>query len=291
VVVRRRRPPQRKPGERGAALLVVLWGLALAAMVVAAITMTAHSQALVARNAVEAAKARLAAEGGVQLGIRQLLASAPVRRKPFVWRDEEATVRISIQDEEGKIDLNEAPFDMLLGLFRAEGLSREEALPLACRTFERRGYRAADCFESAEAVRLPPVSGLFSTTAELRHLPGMTDALFQRIAPHVTVYPGSAAIDPMTATRDALLAVPTLSEGLVDEWLARRDAGDGPPIGGSEAALQDPRYFVGSRGEYFTVEAAATVGTAEHRVAAVLRLTRRADRPYALLEWREPPGR
>jgi general secretion pathway protein K len=271
------------------ALIVVLWGLALVGMAVTAITMATHSQALVARNAVENARARLAAEAGVEIGLRRLLAAARTRARGFdgtaeIWRDGEMRVAIAIRDEEGKVDLNVAPVDVLRRLLAAAGADQRAALDIACRIVGRRGFLPPPCPPDAPL----PVVGMFAVVEELRHLSGMTDALYARVAPQVTVYSGSSAIDPSVASREVLEAVPALSKGSIDSLLERRmlDRGKVP-----EELLRDRRWFALSTSQTFTVAAdAVSPGGARHRVEAVIRLTPRTDRPYVVLSWREPPS-
>src|SRR5690349_25134046 len=109
-------PPQRDRRQRGVALVVVLWGLALVAVAVIAIGLAGRSQTLLARNAVENARARLAAESGVQLGLRRLLAAAAqggaVRSfdgTPESWKSGDGTdVAVAVRVERDKLDRNEA---------------------------------------------------------------------------------------------------------------------------------------------------------------------------------------
>jgi general secretion pathway protein K len=275
--------------ERGAALIVVLWSLALVGIAAVAITLVTHSQAATARNAVANAEARLAAEGGLQLALRRMLAGAASGSRfdgtPFVWRSGRFTVTIAIRDEEGKIDLNLAPVEVLHGLMLRAGAAPAEALSLACRIVERRGFRSPLCPE--EPLRLPEPVGSFVAVEELRHLSGMTDEVYGRVAPHVTVYSGAAQLDPTVASREALLAVPSLSEGSVEQLLVSRSLGGGD----TGDLLSDRRWFVRSSRQTFTLTAeAASAGGAGHRVEAVVRLAPRPDRPYVVLAWREPPS-
>jgi general secretion pathway protein K len=271
--------------QRGVALVVVVWGLALVATAVAAIGFTTRSETLATRNAFEEARARLAAEAGVQLGLHRLLAAGS-RRVELAAADPErlkfagSSIAIAIADEEGKIDLNEAPLDLLLGLV-AEGASNApvEALPLACRIFGHRGWLDPRCGR----VGAGWATGAFGAVEELRDVAGVDPKLYARLAPLVTVYSGAATIDPRVAPRGALLAVPALSTGFVDDWLARRHNGD------DADRPRDRRWFTLSSGRTYTVSATAvTAGGGRHRDEMVVRLTGVRERPYVVLAWREP---
>ena len=293
-----RRPERRR--ERGVALVVVLWGLALVAVAVIAIGLAGRSQTLLARNAVENARARLAAEAGVQLGLRHLLAAAAqggaVRSfdgTPETWKSGDgADVAVAIRDEGGKIDLNEAPPELLAGLAVEAGAPPEEAQRIACAIVERRGYLPAGCVPSGVTP------GLFAALEELRFVPGVTDALYLRMAPAATVHSGAVTIDPRAAGREALLAVPTLAPDIVDSILARRETRHGADwredlLSGDPDAdlLRDRRYFSVSAAQVFAIAASArSTGGGRAKAEAVVRLTGDAKRPYLVLAWREPSG-
>ena len=51
----------------------------------------------------------------------------------------------------------------------------------------------------------------------------MTPAIYARIAGAVTVYSRQAGINPLTASREVLLALPNADAALVDAYLAQRD--------------------------------------------------------------------
>lgn len=283
--------------ERGAAVIVVLWGIALIATAILAIGFTSRSESLIGRNALENARARQAAEAGVQLGLYRLLTAPRDRRRfdgsPSAWQDDGASVEIAIQDEEGKIDLNQASFELIVGGLQRAGLIAEGARLLACRIVGRRGYLDPKCLEGTPAYAVE--RGLMVAVEELRRMPGLTDDLYTRLTPLVTVFSGSSAVDPRVAPRDVLLSVPAVSTGLVDSYVGRREAlrGAGSLGTGSEdlGELRDRRYFAISTGRTFSIRArAVTAGGGRHQAEMVVRLTERGDRPYAVLAWREPAG-
>jgi general secretion pathway protein K len=280
-------------------VIVVLWGIALIATAILAIGFTSRSESLIGRNALERARARQAAEAGVQLGLHRVLAAPRGMRRfdgtSIAWKGDGAAVEIAIQDEEGKIDLNQASFDMILGALRQAGLMPEAARRLACRIVGRRGLLDPQCLDGTPAYAVE--RGLLVAVEELRRLPGLTDDAYARLSRLVTVFSGSAAIDPTLAPRDVLTAMPAVSQGLIDNYLGRRDmppfaggAPPGPTLGGL-GELSDRRYFALSTGRTFSIRAlAVTAGGGRAVAEMVVRLTERGDRPYAVLAWREPAG-
>src|SRR5437867_12934846 len=112
------------PREAGSIALLALWCVAITGFLLAAATLTTRTELRTARNAIAESHARLTAEAGTQLGLARLL-----RRRaeglllfdgvPEAWRDGSTAVTVAIHDEAGKIDLNEAPLELLSGLLAA----------------------------------------------------------------------------------------------------------------------------------------------------------------------------
>lgn len=287
--------PRDRRDERGAALVVVLWGVALIAAAVIAIGMMSRSESLIARNALEDARARAAAEAGVQLALHRLLAYPRGTHlfdgTPAAWQDGSTTVALTIQDEEGKIDLNTASFPLIAGALRSAGARGPALREIACAIVARRGYADPDCLtDDTPLPAVPP--GLLVALEETRRFTGIDDDLYRRLAPLVTVFSGSAAVDPRVAPADVLRAVPTLSPGLVETYVARRalwrDGGATPQDLGE---LNDRRFFAVTTARTFAITARATTANGGHRTAEmVVRLTYRTDQPFAVLAWREPTG-
>jgi general secretion pathway protein K len=283
-----------RTGERGAALVVVLWGIALIATAIVAIGFTSRSETLIGRNALENARARQAAEAGIQLALHRLLSYPRATHlfdgSPSTWRDGPVLVELAIQDEEGKIDLNAAAYPLIAGVLLSVGVSREDARWTACQIVARRGLVDPQCLEGDGP---PPATepGMLAAVEELRRLTSLSDAFYGRLAPLVTVFSGSAAIDPRVAPRDDLLAVPTLSPGFVDAYLGRRALLQPGTGTGGLGELNDRRYFAVTTGRTFSISARATTpGGGRHHAEMVVRLTHRTDQPYAVLAWREPAG-
>src|SRR5262249_37246389 len=117
------------------------------------------------------------------------------------------TVKIAIQDELGRIDLNHADGPLLSGLFRSAGLDRQAAdkragTVLAWRRSGAVGESSAGG-EQDKSVR--PRNAAFQSVDEIMLLSGMSRELFGRVRPALTVYSGAQFFDPRTAPREALL--------------------------------------------------------------------------------------
>lgn len=287
---------RRIDGERGAITILVLWGMVLVFMLLAAADFTTRGEVRIAGNRIAAARARLAAEAGTQLGLDRLL-----RRRaagtilfdgtPELWRDGATPVSIAILDEAGKIDINNAPLALLAGLFRAVGRRRADALLLACGIVEHRGGNDAGCPAPILAgAAAPRRARPFVAPEQLAELPGFGPRLYGAIADDVTVASGSAAIDPAVAPRTVLLAIPGATPDLVDSYLADRKLWRRSDFAGASLAfLPMARYFVATPARDFTIVAVArTPSGARFRADLEVRLTGLARTPYHVLAWRAP---
>jgi general secretion pathway protein K len=280
--------------ERGSVTILVLWGMAIVFALLAAAGFATRTEVLIAHNSLAAARVRQAAEGGTQLGLARLLSRRNDGRTLFDGRretepDGDVSMAIAIQDEAGKIDLNQAPLELLQGLFEAVGRPSAEAMLLACRVIEHRG--GAPCLAPLGEERAASPPALFAAPEELAELPGAGDRLYAAVADFVTVATGATAIDPAVAPRTVLLALPGATPALVDMYLAARESQWAlePESSGFEA-LPSNAYLMVSPLRDFTVSAVATSRDgARYRADLQVRLTGQAIRPYEILAWRTPP--
>ncbi len=281
--------------QRGFALLLVLWGLALIAAIALAIGQTVRSEALIARNAVDNAEARHAAEAGFELGVARLIAARSQPGAAFFgepWQVDfaEAQLEIRIRDEGGKVDLNAAPPELILRLLLVLGVPAAEAEHLADAILDWRDgddEPRAQGAERAAYVRAGfaygPRNAPFESVEELCLVIGVSEALCQRILPEVTTHSGATGIDPTVASATVLAALPGQSPASIASLLARRRSSTvetGNPVSSSP-------YVALSTAQAFEVAVAAQSrhgGRAS--VSGIVWLTDRRDQPYLLLAWR-----
>jgi general secretion pathway protein K len=283
-----------RSGEAGSIAILALWGVAIIAVLLAAATFTTRTEVRIAENAIGGSRARLAAEAGTQLGLLRLLRRRGEGTRVFdgtaeIWQDGSTRVAVSIIDEAGKVDLNNAPLPLLAGLFAAVGRPREAALLLACNVLERRGQSDGVCPEPGEDS--PRTSRLFVVPEELAQLPGFDDALYDAVADYVTVATGASAIDPRVAARPVLLAIPGATPDLVDAFLENRARWrELVSAGNTLSLLPGAAFVVISPATDYTIKAvAATAGGARYRADLQVRLTDRDKAPYEIVAMRALP--
>jgi general secretion pathway protein K len=288
----------REAYQRGIALISVLWITTLLAVIAASFTSSARTESQLARNMVENAKAEALADGAVHRAVLGILELEPER----AWRPDgtayrldygEGAVVVRIFDEDAKVDLNVAPPELLAGLFLLFGCDEEQAAALADRIVDFRdeddepepdgaedpAYQAAG--REGGALDRPLV-----TEAELLGVLGMSEPLFQRLRPFVTVYSGAEGIDPTRASLDVLRAVPGMTPELAE---AIRTAGpDGDPFEliDDETLFEIEVYFVPSREIMFRVVAEArSAGGGVFVREAVIELSGVPEQPFMVHTW------
>lgn len=193
--------------QRGVALLLVLWVLALLSLLLGGLAGWVQLETRQALWHRQHAQALLAAEAGVALAMQAL--ADPLQRKqwiadgremPLVFDD--AQLHVSLHSERGKLYLNSA---------EAGDFAR---LALACGATQAQANRLARDLEVRRNEGLPP----FRVVEEVRQLPGMTQALYSALVPEISLWSGLDRPDPAFASplMRRALNLPRLSAAGVD---------------------------------------------------------------------------
>lgn len=242
--------------ERGVALLIVLWMLALLALVAASFILTSHTDVEIARNQVESTDARELADSAVVRAFLGLDDPDPAKRwaadgRVYNWRFGGGEVTISIADESGKINLNAAPRDVLESAFHYAGAGDALSGDLADAVLDRRQTPSG----------LPGNTQAFIASEDLQTLPGMTAALYDRAAALFTVFGQASGVNAMIATRDVLLALPNADVDEIDSFLAARAAASEPGAVPPTLPMSVAPYLAGGTIGIVTIHARATTAT------------------------------
>lgn len=275
--------------QRGAALLLVMWLVALLASLIGAFALTARIERLQERVLSRGAVAGEAARAGVEWSLVQIDNPDPRRRwipdgRIYRWRYAGIALDVRIQDEQGKIDINAADPALLAALFQALGVQRDTATRLAGAMVD---WRDADSLTQPQGGAEDPqyaAAGLpygakdapFETVAEVEQVLGMTPALYALVAPYLTVFTGNGMPDTAFASAPVLTAM-----GL-----------DGPARVAAREALppgSDTGLVAGNGGTY-SIRSVARLG--EGRTAAITGVVRTGGNgapgsAYTTLDWEQ----
>lgn len=209
----------RRPA-RGAALLLVMWLIALLTALVGAFALTSHMENLQGRVLVQGIAAQQAARAGIEYALTRVDLAEPQRQwrpdgRPYTWQFDEAAVEVRLVDEAGKVDLNAADATLLSSLLRAVGVEQAAAAGLASAIIDWRDpdpltqpQGGAEDPEYASAQRpYGAKDAPFDTVAEVEQVLGMTPEVYAKVAPHLTVYSGNAQPEAAFASAEVLAAM------------------------------------------------------------------------------------
>ena len=272
--------------QRGIALIIVLWGVTLLALLAASLASTSGLAVRRMGHAIEAAEAHAALEKAAAAAELALADADPAK----AWRPDGTRHHLSFDfgeadiiasSEAGKIDLNHSPPALLKALFDQTAASEEEAQRF---------------FSAFSALTMPGMGGrVLLAVSELAALPGITAPVYRRLAGSTTVHNETGRIDWRLASDATLSAIP----GITEQGRAALLAGKGrkdytPDLATAQAfavagvtegpAVPDPGtpLFVSLEISVRLPSAAAASGE------ALVRLAPREQRQVVVLEWHEP---
>jgi len=287
-------------GQSGIALVLALWLTVLLTVLASGFAFSMRSEALATRNAVSLARARALADGAVQRTAFELTRPRVADAwnpdgQPHRWNEGDASIVATAVDEAARIDINAAPDPFLKNLLiviggvdEATAASLVDAIADWRDPDDLRRPSGAEAPEyQAANLKYVPANAPFETIEEVARVLGMTAAVFQRIAPLITVYSHQPGINPQTAGRSVLLALPNATPELVDAYIEQRTQALAnhlavPPFPPAQAFVSGPIPV-------WRVRAQATLPDGVTFVReAVLRPSPDAARPLIALAWLEP---
>jgi len=240
-VIRRRR------NDRGYVLLTVLW-IGLGLLLAASTFLTDQRQeAMSARAEIEASRAVELARSGLNIALAdlgRLEQQGPKTRRdgtPQTISMAEGTVTYRIFDEAGKIDVNQAPIELIRPAMMGVGSVA--------------GFDAFDASNIAEAIIANRGGGpetLFDTLTTA----GLSNSAAQIALRTFSAHNFSNTVNPETAPRTVLNVIPGLGPSDVEEIIQRRETGQGLPRLGTASV-----WLVAAEGPAYTVEAEAKLAT------------------------------
>lgn len=274
---------------RGAALLLVLWLVALLTALVGAYALTARIEALQGRVGSRGAMAQEIARAGMEYALVRVADRNPETHwqpngRAYAWRFEGHDVQVRIIDETGKVDLNQADVPLLSRLMQVLGEPPDASDALAAAIVDWRdaddlGQPVGGAEDGDYAAAGRPYGAKdapFETIAELEQVLGMTPDLYARLEPFLTLYSGRGQPDATYAQGPVLVAM-----GMdATAWLAQREAA------GAAGALQ----LVGTGSGTYSIESRARL--ADGRETSLRTVVRAGGSPvpgsaYTLLRWEE----
>lgn len=254
----RKRTRQLQDGERGIALLAVLWGVVLLSVVALILTNLVQVEVRTAAYQKEAAQAYAFACGGVDEAIFQVVYGNQTQPQESdsarKWRQgqREMTVpfshgnaKVFIVNETGKLDLNFATQEELARLFEARGASPDAAGGLAAAVVHWRSplnpdnpeASALDVYYQSRSVDAQPRHDPFGSLEEALRVRGVTRDLFYGtvlatregqvrptygVGQDLTIYSHTSQVNVNYASKEALESVPGIDPSWAQAVIAER---------------------------------------------------------------------
>jgi general secretion pathway protein K len=265
------RPNQR---QEGFILVAVLWLVTLLALQISIFNVTVQDAGSIAGNELAIVRGEALAAAGVELAAARLLEPEPALRWFADGSTREARLAgarlyMTITDEAGRFDVNELDPEVAESILRPFARSKESLEQLVDRLRER---PLLDASQLGRVLGIPPSA---------------TDALL----PHLGVHGGDGKINPLVASRTALLMLPGADVVEVDRALALRRSG-GASGADVAAALGSVENWLTSRtGPAYRIEVVVRGDgqPAIGRVEAIILPDKDPAAPFRVLSWRYEP--
>jgi general secretion pathway protein K len=277
--------------EKGSALILALWAMLAMAALLAGLRIFSLRAATLAGAQLERAQLLAVADGMINLTVLRLMDIAgghpPVDGTETGLRFAGFEGRIRVQDETGRIDLNQASQSLLARAFAAAGAGAE-AESLAARILDWRepgatrrlsGAKAADY--RTEGYAYGPRGGKFLSVEEVRLVMGMPEAVFDAAAPLLTVASQNAYPDQAVAPDAVLRLLDGMDAARADGILSARAARLRTQADGTMVDLDPPP----ASGHAFSIRVDVAGRTEAVKRRAVLRLTGIPRAPLVIYSW------
>lgn len=265
-------------GERGFALLIVLWTMVLASLIATQVTAAGRAEVRLAANLRAAAVLEAAVDGAVHEAIFRMLDrsesgwQADGRRRVLALPQGMASVLL--EDQAGKVNPNSTSPELMSALLRLVGADARQADSVAAAMADWRfpGAEARPFGGKAREYRAAglgygPPEAPFRSIGEVGAVLGMTADLLARLAPHLSLYHEGGP--------DPGLADPIVLQAMRNR-LGSQELAAGPRTGVRVVAVV--ATVTRPDGAAFTRRAVVRVGAGQ------------AGRPYQILAWDGPEG-
>jgi len=268
--------------QQGIALVMVLWLLVLMSVIAASHARNIRTETRLTTNQVEASRARALIEAGVSHAVLELF----VRDGSERWQMDGTVyqlpldggnVAIAVRDTSGLIDLNTVDALLLDKVLAAIGVDEQQRGELIGATLDWRDKDSLKHDNGAEDedYRLAGMpwgvrDGPFTSIEEYRYVMGMTNRIFEQLAPYLTVQSNHRGV----------------SLDYAPPWLRE-------VLGGTEDEPgRKPPVFASGRNAGNTTYKISLWATTEQGSKAsldvVVKLNSAAPQGYTIISWRAP---
>lgn len=277
----------RRRGEEGYALIAAVVSIVIFALMSLMMINAVRGPIIMASAENDRARLSAAADAGVALAIKGLMARDPLQRWQIAGKLRRTMfdgnrLDIVIEDERGKIALNlinKQQVDKMFGAFGLSGAARETAVDSYMDWRDPdddarpRGAERGDY--AAQKIR--PRDGELRSVGELALIKGVGKELAVKMAPFVTVNFGAGEFDPRYSTPIAVQVSKDDEEGDFADFAS------GISVGGKAVRAQRSAVSDSLIGRPLTIRVDASHGADAHaRREVIIELTGAPLRPYVI---------
>ncbi len=288
-------------GQRGIALVLVIWVIMLLTIMAGAVVFTQRTEASLARNLIDSHQGKALAQAGLYYGLMHMLYGSTDPEEKWQpdgqareWSYAGAQLRITLLDESARIDLNMAEGELLEELLLNAGAEEEQAQALRDAILDWRDvddshllFGAEDEEYAAEGLLFGAKDAPFDTVGELQQVLGMTPQIFAGLEPALTVYSRKSTVNPIFASELVLSALPGMSAEELETYLELREQHRADGTTAPAPVGVEGKYLNQSVGPIYRISSEATVPQSGgvHVVEAVVQ-TGRGENGYVVLAWK-----
>ncbi len=284
--------------QSGIALVIVLWMLSLLIILAMGYSRMVRIETGLTANLVHSSQAKAIAEAGIWQSVTELLKPKIEQQwktdgTEYSFEFEQGIVNLNIIDETGKIDLNTAHTELLQGLIESIDLPEENSLELLEAILDwrdkdnlTRNHGAEDNDYRLRDFQYGAKDGPFNSLSELQLVMGMTTDIYKQLRPALTIYSNQSGINPNSAPKSALLAIPGITEEQVEYFLQTRSENLDTQTPASFIGT-NPKYLSKSSGQVFSITSESVIDKTHARLDVIVLMKKHLNKPYAILSWEE----
>jgi general secretion pathway protein K len=208
---------RRASKDSGIALVIVVWLIAVLAVQVGLLNNSLRDGARIVDNTTAIARGEALMHAGLELAISRMT-TGDIRSR---WRADGGqrtvdvaghTLKLTISDENGRININMADRELIGGLLQSLGLSQRDAETIRDRILARREPQRSRIdgatFKRDGAGNSAPDDLPFIDPSDLARVLGTSQHLADRLARRITTYTSETGINPRLASHEVLSALP-----------------------------------------------------------------------------------
>ncbi len=288
---------KRHKEQRGLALVVVLWVITIMTLLVASFSTIVKTNIVIAGTEANLTQHSTLIDAGVDIAVFRILNKAT--QKLWLHPDkgqkvtfENKILNIRIINTSGLIDLNKTDGKLLLDFVKRYARDSDQAKNVVASILARRPDKKGEQKQQTSGLPVKKNSNIeysFSDINELMTVPGMTQELYKKINPFITVHNAQGKINPASAPYEVLLSVPGLSKPGIAGLLKRRtDNPDDKKIY-SDAITRSGGILSVGKNNVFVVYITSPWAQTKKLVGRRYIIATKLDdqEPYRLLSWSE----